>query len=273
MPSGTKEPPAPSLPCCRAAHRNPGQAARRRQGQAGGDLDPPTRRLLVRRCTERTIAAALATGSRVAVVSDDAEISRLARESGAEVIAEPDLAGGLDQAAGSVVAAADGDSWLVCHADLPCSASPTWQPVWRLSSVVTPPSPRHGMAGPTSSAARGVPLLLRGGELPPPPRHCHRPRGCDSDRARLGSRPGGRPADHGAPARRLVARRRVGGGPPPDDRGSTTARHSCPCAVHRRPSRRCRVRRRGHLARWSAAGCEVTMLVVTDGSKGPGTRR
>jgi 2-phospho-L-lactate guanylyltransferase len=89
------------------------------KARLGDDLDPPTRRLLARRCTERTIAAALATGSRVAVVSDDAEISRLARESGAEVIAEPDLAGGLDQAAGSVVAAADGDSWLVCHADLP----------------------------------------------------------------------------------------------------------------------------------------------------------
>jgi 2-phospho-L-lactate guanylyltransferase len=82
-------------------------------------VDPATRRLIVRSCTERTITAALATGSRVAVVSDDAEISRLARESGAEVIAEPDAAGGLDQAAGAVVATADGDSWLVCHADLP----------------------------------------------------------------------------------------------------------------------------------------------------------
>ena len=128
-------------------------------------LDPPTRRLLVRRCTERTIAAALATGSRVAVVSDDAEISRLARESGAEVIAELDLAGGLDQAAGSV--------WLLRMATrgwfatptFPCSACPTWQPVWRLSSGSHRPRPVMGWRDQRRRRKGGVPLLLRDGEL------------------------------------------------------------------------------------------------------------
>ncbi len=82
-------------------------------------MEASTRRLLVRRCTERTIAAALATGSGVAVVSDDPEITRLARDAGAMAIAEPRPGSGLDRAAAAVVTAAGADSWLVCHADLP----------------------------------------------------------------------------------------------------------------------------------------------------------
>ena len=89
------------------------------KARLAGEVDPAGRRLLMRCCTERTIAAALATGSRVAVVSDDAEVARLARDSGAEVIAETGPGRGLDRATAAVVAAAGGDSWLVCHADLP----------------------------------------------------------------------------------------------------------------------------------------------------------
>jgi 2-phospho-L-lactate/phosphoenolpyruvate guanylyltransferase len=84
-----------------------------------GDMETSTRRLLVRRCAERIVTAALATGSRVAVVSDDPEIARLARDGGAMAIAEPRPGRGLDRAAAAVMAAAGDEPWLVCHADLP----------------------------------------------------------------------------------------------------------------------------------------------------------
>ncbi len=89
------------------------------KARLAGDVDPAGRRLLMRCCTERTIATALATGSRVAVVSDDAEVTQLARDAGAEVIAETGPGRGLDRAAATLVTAAGADSWLVCHADLP----------------------------------------------------------------------------------------------------------------------------------------------------------
>ncbi len=53
------------------------------------------------------------------MVSDDAEVARLARDGGAEVITETGPGRGLDRAAAAVVTAAEADSWLVCHADLP----------------------------------------------------------------------------------------------------------------------------------------------------------
>jgi 2-phospho-L-lactate guanylyltransferase len=92
------------------------------KARLAGDMEASTRRLLVRRCTERAITAALATGSRVAVVSDDPEITRLARDGGAMAIAEPRPGRGLDGAAAAVLAAAGDDQWFVCHADLPLLA-------------------------------------------------------------------------------------------------------------------------------------------------------
>ena len=64
--------------------------------------------------------------------------------------------------------------WLVCHADLPFGVSDL-SSCLRPCGAGAPSSPRPGMAGPTWSGHRAIPLLLRTGAstatspLPPTP--------------------------------------------------------------------------------------------------------
>jgi 2-phospho-L-lactate guanylyltransferase len=81
-------------------------------------LDAEARRHLIARLAAHTVAISLAAGTHVTTVTGDPEVSAWARGLGISVIPEPD-AGGLDAAARAGVAAAEGQRWLVLHADLP----------------------------------------------------------------------------------------------------------------------------------------------------------
>lgn len=82
-------------------------------------LDARHRSLLGRRVAERTVAAARATGARVAVITGDPGVREWAHALGVVTVTDP--MEGLDAAARIAVATArlEQRPWIVAHADLP----------------------------------------------------------------------------------------------------------------------------------------------------------
>lgn len=96
----------------------PCKAFSRGKSRLAGVLTRGQRAALCQRLYRHTLAEALATGARVAVVSADAEVSDLAREKGARVIADPGA--GLNAALALGVATLGGRAPLmVLPIDLP----------------------------------------------------------------------------------------------------------------------------------------------------------
>ena len=86
-------------------------------------LSAGQRSRLGRTVAARTVAVAIETGARVAVVTGDPEVSEWAVAQGAGVITETGT-GGLNAAATAAVAVAlsQGRGWAILHADLPLLA-------------------------------------------------------------------------------------------------------------------------------------------------------
>jgi len=80
-------------------------------------LDSNTRALVGMAVAEHTLAAVAAAGAKPAVVTGHDEVARWAARLGFATVRE--TAPGLDSAADSVIAAADGRPWAIIHADLP----------------------------------------------------------------------------------------------------------------------------------------------------------
>jgi 2-phospho-L-lactate/phosphoenolpyruvate guanylyltransferase len=87
------------------------------KGRLAPLLDAPRRSFLGREVAARTIGAAAATGVDVAVVTADEGVASWARDLGVGIITDPGK--GLDEAATTVVSAAEGRPWMILHADLP----------------------------------------------------------------------------------------------------------------------------------------------------------
>ena len=97
-------------------------------------LDARQRSRLGRAIAAHTIEVAAETGAKVAVVTNDPDVSEWSAGQGAQVIPEPDH-GGLNGAAAAAVATAQSGGWAILHADLPLlvfeelhSALAKWQP-------------------------------------------------------------------------------------------------------------------------------------------------